>query len=671
VKALLAALCVALLAAAAPALAYVAPGATIVSASLDRLEQGDDASGQPDVSAAGRYVVFRTAARNLFPDAIADPPGAYYAGGVYRRDLVSGALDLVALGDVRDGITDDVVSTGASAPSVSGDGRWVAFTTAAALVPADTNGASDVYVRDMNLPPSDPAAYELISARDGGDVPATYVKPDPDRPDRDPGADSSPGTAISDDGRTVAFAVREVGSDLPEHAAADVPAGQVFVRDRALKRTTLVTRVAGSDPPRPIDAGTGVLSGLGPVVLSADGSTVAWAGQTAGQQTRFLDGESSDPRTYYYLWRRVADGAAAPTRRITGASDPDDPACDGHFTPSFTAAGPCYGPLGDVEQSFGSIASFAPALSADGRRVAFLTPAPPRGLTTGTVPDLFVTDMSAGVSRKAATVELTRETTGRDPTDSAALTSVAMSEDGRWVAIVTQRTRFALPALSQLGDVRAKVGVDDLYLVDLSARTVERAVHAYTGGDIDAGVQTQVSLSADGRRMVFASGADDLFFGDANQRADVFAVDRLDSAPPAPADVEAPDEPAADPLPEPAPPPARLSVFVRRAPAGKVRLLVKAPAKGTLTVAVRGRAADADGVQRGAAKLLGTLKLKVKKKGNVTVDVAVAKRYRAGLKRAGTLDAEASLRLVPAKGSPLERTVAVRFKAPAARSTKK
>ena len=41
---------------------------------------------------------------------------------------------------------------------------------------------------------------------------------------------------------------------------------------------------------------------------------------------------------------------------------------------------------------------------------------------------------------------------------------------------------------------------------------------------------------------------------------------------------------------------------VRRAPAGKVRLLVKARVKGKLTVQIRGRAADADGVQKGAAR---------------------------------------------------------------------
>ena len=61
-----------------PAGAYVAPGATLVSASLTLREQGDDASGQADLSSDGRYVVFSTTARNLFPPDIADPAGAFY-----------------------------------------------------------------------------------------------------------------------------------------------------------------------------------------------------------------------------------------------------------------------------------------------------------------------------------------------------------------------------------------------------------------------------------------------------------------------------------------------------------------------------------------------------------------------------------------------------------------
>jgi hypothetical protein len=271
-----------------------------------------------------------------------------------------------------------------------------------------------------------------------------------------------------------------------------------------------------------------------------------------------------------------------------------------------------------------------------------------------------MTDMSPGVSRKAGTVELTRDDP-IDPTAGAPLTGIALSPDGRWAAFISSRLRFTLPALVLTSDVRSVFGTDDLYVVDLQAGTVERAVRASDGGDAD-GVSGPLSLSADGRRIAFASGADNLFYGDANERTDVFVVDRLDSQP-APA---AADDPPIDPPLEPVPPtpaPQKLAVTVRRAPARSIRLEVKAPVKGNLKVEVRGRVPDADGVPRGAAKLLAGRSVKVKKAGSIRVDVKLASKYRSALKRAGAIDARAVVTLTPAaNATPLERSITVRFK---------
>ena len=91
----------------------------------------------------------------------------------------------------------------------------------------------------------------------------------------------------------------------------------------------------------------------------------------------------------------------------------------GDYAASTTTLGPCYGPLADTEQGLSGITTTPPALSGDGRRVAFLTQSAPRGQEAVAAVDLFVTDMSPGVSRKAGTVELTREGTTRDPIASA------------------------------------------------------------------------------------------------------------------------------------------------------------------------------------------------------------------------------------------------------------
>lgn len=613
------------------AYAYVAPGALIASASLTLREQGDDTSGVPDLSADGRYVVFRTSSRNLFPPEIKDPPGRHYRGGVFRRDLETGALELVALGDLRTDATDDLVLRGADSPSVSADGRYVAFSTAEPLVPQDANANVDVYVRDMAT-----GGYELASALDGTDTPLPYAGA--------AGSEVTPAVALSRDGRRVVF--RTV-----DGAAAGMASNQVLVRDLAARTTRLVTFRRGA----PADAVGGALGQAG---ISGDGTTVVWTGRGADEQVRTVPGESLDPQAFSYFWQRQGEE----TRRISGATDPDDPACVA-YVPSDTASGPCYGPLADIEQGTTGIVSQLPSLSDDGYRVAFLTSASPRPRVAGSTLDLFVTDMRPGVSRKAGTVELTRD----DPVDrlaGATLNSVTLSPEGRWAAITTSRLRF--PKLTFTSRVRSVFDVDELYLIDLEARTIERAATAGNGGNVNrSGVATQVSVSQDARRVAFVSAADNLFFGDANQRADVFVVDRLDAPPPPPPvdepPIEAPQE-TFDP-----PPPAterRLAVSVKRAPAYGVRLQVKAPARGKLRVEIRGRVPDADGRPRGAAKRLASTVVTVKKPGTVRVDVAIAKRYRSAVRRAGKIEARATATLTPTSGgSAYTRALTVRFAA--------
>ncbi len=103
------------------------------------------------LSGDGRHVVFTSAAYGLLPQPA--PPGTYRVGGLVRRDLVTGAVDLVAPGRLFDATTNDPVGGGGgSTPSVSADGSRVAFVTRDGLDPADVNGRPDVYVRDMMKP---------------------------------------------------------------------------------------------------------------------------------------------------------------------------------------------------------------------------------------------------------------------------------------------------------------------------------------------------------------------------------------------------------------------------------------------------------------------------------------------------------------------------------------
>lgn len=644
--------------------AYFAPGAQIVSASFERREQADDQTLAAVITADGNYVVFQTRARNLYPDGDADPPGEYRVGGLFRTNLATGSVELVANGDRRRESDDALLFRGAQNPSVSDDGRFVSFATGEPLVPEDTNGNIDVYVRDMAVPSTAPGAFELISVKDGGTTPASYLPPDPafDFPGRNPGTDTARATAMSGDGRLVLFrTAQNVVSDLPDRATEETPELQLFVRDRQAGTTTLVTRDRESGEP--------VGGALGPFGVSADGSAVIWTGRNAAQQTKFQLGESTNPATEHFMWRRIADGPAAVTRRVTALSDPDDPACppDQPFIDSPSATGPCYGPLTPGTAGGGTLQQL-PAISRDGWTLTFLHDANPRGSNSGGANlDLFQTSMAPGQTRKSSTVELTREGVGLSSI-GAPIDGLAMSRDARYAVITTPRTTFVLPVLRQLTPPRADALTRELYLVDLQERTIERMLSSFTGGDANGSAFSALSVDETARRTVFISGATNLFFGDANGQPDAFVIERRDAPPP-----EAPDPPDPEPVLElpplvddtsddPEPPARRLIVFTQRGKRfGEVRLVVSVPARGSLTATVRGRLPGSNGKPRGTARTLVTRRSSVRRRSRVTLTVRLGPKNRSRLRRAERITATAQVRFTDRADVRYERSLNVVF----------
>ncbi|HEX7058936.1 MAG TPA: hypothetical protein VF176_03720 [Solirubrobacterales bacterium] len=632
------------------------PGAQLISADYARLEQGDDTTAFAAISADGRYVAIQTRARNFFADDDPDPPGKYRGGGLFRFDMETRALEKVADGDLFDEGDNSFLRRGASNPSISASGRYIAFATAESLIAADTNDNVDVYVRDMAIPVSSPGAFDLVSARDGGDVPASYGPPAFPFPGSNPGADVSRGVAISADGQKVAFQTT-APSDLPAGPTSDVPSGQVFLRDRAANTTTLVTAERDSGSGEMLDEPAGGAFGA---ALSADGTTVAWTGANAAAQTRFLGGENPDPSFYYYLWRRMADGPSTQTRRITGLTDPDDPTCPPGATTDFDqfSTGPCYGPLTDQESNRASIADQLPTLSGDGYRVAFLTGSGPRPQAfTGPGLDLYVTDMHFGLSRKDATVELTRDAVGSDPATSPALNSIAISPDGRYLAMTTARTKFTHPALQLVGDPRAVPGPRELYVADLQGRTIERVTHSISGGDVNGDVLNGITISSGGARVAFTSTAGNLFFGDANQRVDAFVATRRPDPEAGPPE-EGPNDGGPDATIEVEGDAPQIGVRAKSEAGGKIVLTVSVPAAGGVKAVARARAgrprklrtlatatARAEGVVRSDVRLVlrpvvryrGELRGRGEIRGHVVVSYVASR---------GARRASASLRVV-------------------------
>ena len=91
------------------------------------------------VSSNGQFVAFYSDADNL----VAGDTNGFR--DVFVRDLVAGVNYLVSVN--TNGTSGDYISTD---PAISGNGRYVAFTSSADnLVAGDTNNAQDVFVRDM------------------------------------------------------------------------------------------------------------------------------------------------------------------------------------------------------------------------------------------------------------------------------------------------------------------------------------------------------------------------------------------------------------------------------------------------------------------------------------------------------------------------------------------
>ena len=113
-------------------------GATLGSTELasdNAGEEGNSASNFPDISGNGQFVTFASDATNLVtPDR----------GSIFVRNLDTGAVEQVDFGLA--GVANNGTS---SNPSISDDGRYVAFESSGSnLVSSDTNGATDVFVRD-------------------------------------------------------------------------------------------------------------------------------------------------------------------------------------------------------------------------------------------------------------------------------------------------------------------------------------------------------------------------------------------------------------------------------------------------------------------------------------------------------------------------------------------
>jgi Tol biopolymer transport system component len=412
-----------------------------------------------------------------------------------------------------------VTSTGAQVPSgvlpvttVDEEGRLVAFGGPGAYAPEDTNGKSDVYVRDRTT-----GTTTRVSLTDD--------------------EKQLNGTATlcgaSADLRHVAFWAS--ATNLPGGTT-----GQVYVRDRIAGTTALVSIGAGGQASAK-GATSGIL-GSQRCDVSADGRYVVFASEGTNLVASDTNGVSD-------VFRR--DRAASTTVRLSLADDEGQLADFGSTDPQMsddgskvlftTRAVVGFGDTNDatdvfvryvptsgtspVSTSSGNLyptsgGASQPAISGDGSTVAFVSQASTlvSGGTddNGATADVFVGPVVG--PRQRASVSSTEQE--GDATSSAP----SLSADGRYVAFTS--------AASNLWPLEGNDG-QDAFLRDVDLGLTVLASRRVTSNVTSAFLTTgPPAVSGDGSAVAFGSIAPDLVRNDTNALQDVFVRDiAVDHAP--------------------------------------------------------------------------------------------------------------------------------------------
>jgi Tol biopolymer transport system component len=391
--------------------------------------QGDSISTVPAITADGGFVAFQSRATNL---AFGDTNDSQ---DIFVRDLQNGTTARVSV--ATGGAQGDGNS---SFPSISADGRFVAFQSLATnLVVGDTNGISDVFVHD----------------RLTGSTARVSVGP--------AGAQSdfnSQNASISADGRYVAFE-----SDATNLVAGDTNFVQdVFVHDR-LNGTTERVSVDAAGMEATQNSFSPSISSDGRYVSFTSAATTLVAGDTngfwdifvrdrvgatiervslstAGAQGNFLSFESAISGD----GRFVAFGSLASNLVAGDANGAADVFVRDRLNASTERVSIDSGGLP------GNMNSNMPAISPDGRFVAFGSSATNlvAGDTNGR-DDVFLRDRTSGTTERISLA------TGGAQADANSQAPPAVSHDGRFVAFGSLATNLVA------GDTN---GVDDVFLRD-------------------------------------------------------------------------------------------------------------------------------------------------------------------------------------------------------------
>ena len=408
-------------------------------------EQANDACYAPSISADGRFVAFASKATNLVPGDTND------AVDVFVHDRLTGSTERVSVNSSGEQSHDPAL--GYPTPSISADGRFVAFGSGAAdLVTGDTNGKPDVFVRDrLN------STTERVSVSSAGD--------------QANGEHGSGAPSISAEGRFVAFS-----SSASNLVAGDTNStDDVFVRDRQAGTTERVS-LNNDGSQRTLGCGGPAISGDGRFVTFSD-----WDDST--MQNRIF----------------VRDRTAGTTQQVDVSSS-GQPA---------------------------NAISGSPAISADGKSVGFESMSENLAPISRPCAQFYMRDLQASTTEVVSVSNTGEPMNWMDPGGSMSCgccEKPAISGDGRFVAfpVAAKVTNLVPDDTNNAGDICIRDRANGTtQLVSVSSDGAQ--ANAYSYGP---------SISGGGRHVAFYSSATNLAPGDTNGKTDIFVRDRGPVAPP-------------------------------------------------------------------------------------------------------------------------------------------
>jgi hypothetical protein len=485
---------------------------------------GNFGSFGPVLSGNGQFIAFVSSANNL----IAGGTDGNSATDVFLFDRLAGTTQLVSHTALSATTTSDFGATG---PSISADGRFVAFAGAGTTYVAgqvDGNTSFDVFVFDRTT-----GTNRLASGASGSPTATS--------------SGSSTGAVISADGNFVAFF--SSGNNLVTGQIDTNAGNDVFLFDRGAGTTVLVSHEAGSAT----IAGNGIaFAGL---AISRNGQFIAHTNLSANLVASQIDANGAIDA---FVFDRVTGNnqlvsAAAGTTTTTSneQSRVTSISADGRFIAILSEGTNLVigqSDTADTSDAFlfdrvagstqmvsamaGSTTTTAnritvdAQLSADGQFVLFQTAA--TDVVNGVVDVNRLADIYA-FDRLAVTNRLV---TYREPTLPGLTAGVspsiepAMSADGRYVA-------FASTGINLVSGQVDTANTNDIFVYDRLLRTT-RLVSGVSGSTTTTGNGGSIrfAISADGRYVAFISQSTNLVAGqsDTNGLADLFVFDRVTGA---------------------------------------------------------------------------------------------------------------------------------------------